>query len=48
MSLFTAMTVASLLVSGMGVAILGSIKLPLARRLAIDVSHEDVKKVFSS
>jgi fucose permease len=36
MSLFTAMTVASLLVSGMGVAVLGSIKVPLARRLEID------------
>jgi fucose permease len=36
MSLFTVMTVASLLASGMGVAILGSIKVPLARRLEID------------
>jgi fucose permease len=36
MSLFTLMTVASLVVSGMGVAILGSIKVPLARRLDID------------
>jgi fucose permease len=36
MSLFTVMTVASLLVTGMGVAILGSVKVPLARRLAID------------
>ncbi len=36
MSLFTAMTVASLLVSGMGVAILGSVKMTLARRLEID------------
>jgi fucose permease len=36
MSILTLMTLASLLVTGMGVAILGSIKMPLARRLAID------------
>src|SRR5262245_10567245 len=36
MSLFTVMTVASLVVTGMGVAILGSVKVPLARRLEID------------
>ena len=36
MTLLLPMTVASLLVSGMGVAILGSIKVPLARRLDID------------
>jgi hypothetical protein len=36
MTLFTLMTVASLIVSGMGVSILGSVKVPLARRLEID------------
>jgi fucose permease len=36
MTLFLLMTVASLLVTGMGVAILGSMKVPLARRLEID------------
>ena len=36
MTLLLPMTVASLVVSGMGVAILGSIKVPLARRLEID------------
>ena len=36
MSLFTVITVATLLVTGMGVAILGSVKMPLARRLEID------------
>jgi len=36
MWLFQPMMVAALLVSGMGVAILGSIKVPLARRLQID------------
>lgn len=36
MSLFTVTAVAALLVSGMGVAILGSVKMPLARRLEID------------
>lgn len=34
--LFQTMTVVTLLLTGMGVALLGSIKLPLARRLAID------------
>jgi fucose permease len=36
MTLLQPMTVASLLATGMGVALLGSIKVPLARRLAID------------
>jgi fucose permease len=36
MSLLTVLMVASLLLSGMGVALLGSVKLPLARRLGID------------
>src|SRR5262249_34581189 len=36
MTLLQPMMVAALLVSGMGVALLGSVKVPLARRLAID------------
>src|SRR5262245_36772364 len=36
MSLLQPMMVAALLVSGMGVALLGSVKVPLARRLEID------------
>ena len=36
MTLLQPMMVAALLVSGMGVALLGSVKLPLARRLQID------------
>jgi fucose permease len=36
MTLLQLMTVAALLVTGMGVALLGSVKLPLARRLEID------------
>ena len=36
MSLLQVMTVAILLVTGMGVALLGSIKLSLARKLQID------------
>src|SRR5712691_4044145 len=36
MNLLQPMMVAALLVSGMGVALLGSLKVPLARRLAID------------
>src|SRR5262249_37129777 len=36
MTLFVPMMVAALLVSGMGVALLGSVKLPLARKLQID------------
>ena len=36
MNMLQPMTIASLLVTGMGVAILGSVKVPLARRLKID------------
>ena len=36
MSLLQGMMVAALLVGGLGVALLGSVKVPLARRLQID------------
>jgi len=36
MALLQPMMIAALLVSGMGVALLGSVKVPLARRLQID------------